>query len=333
MTTPVVSIVIPVYNGSQFLTRTIQSLKAQELSEFEVLFIDDCSTDLSPEILHKASIEDRRFRCIQTPHNLGIVPKVMNFAREHIAGEFFVYSSQDDFFSHDWLSKMVLRARETGADAVIPDLVFDTGNHVKDRRLEGVNGDRHVVIDGRTAFSLSLDWTIPGNALWKSHLIHQFGYYDFGMYADEYTARFYFLNCKAVAFCDGVFYYYQGNANSITRAVSPKRLDYAYNDFRLYELARDRNFSVELVSSCSAKAAFSLIEALTTTFRYPELKQHRNRLDQAICCAKDPKFLDHLKVSLSGDWLRRLIIPPVIRFRPLLYGFSALKSVLGRYSK
>lgn len=313
--------------------RTIQSLKAQELSQFEVLFIDDCSADLSPEILQEASIGDKRFRFIQTPHNLGNVPKVINFAKDHISGEFFVYSSQDDFFSQDWLSKMVKRARETGADAVIPDLVFDTGNSATDRRLEGVNGDRHAVIDGRTAFSLSLDWGIPGNALWKSHLIHKFGYYDFGMYADEYTARFYFLNCKSVAFCDGVFYYFQGNASSITRAISPKRLDYAYNEFRLYQLARDENFTEELVSSRSAKAAYSLIDAVTTTFLYPEFKQHRNRLDQAICCAKDPKFLGHLKAALSDNWLRRLVVPTVIRFRPLLYGFSAVKSVVRRYSK
>ena len=149
-------------------------------------------------------------------------------------------------------------------------------------------------------FQLSLDWTNS----WKCALEDAFSarywfFFDFGMYADEYTVRFFFLNCKSVAFCNGIFYYFQGNPNAITKAISPKRLDSAYNYFRLYELARANNCSNEVVSNCSRKAALSLIESAATTFRYADLKNHRHRLGAAIECMNDPVFLDHLIASLE----------------------------------
>ena len=333
MRKPTVSVIIPIYNGEEFLKRTIRSLQKQHFNDFEILFVDDNSTDSSPEILQLASKTDNRFKFIKTPYNLGIVSKVMNFAKEHVAGEFFVYSSQDDFFSRDWLTKMVLRAKETGADAVLPDLVFSTGDDPLDKKIIGIKGDRRPIIDGKTAFQLSLDWTIPGNALWKTHFLRDIGFFDFGMYADEYTVRFFFLNCKSVAFCNGIFYYFQGNPNAITKAISPKRLDSAYNYFRLYELARANNCSNEVVSNCSRKAALSLIESAATTFRYADLKNHRHRLGAAIECMNDPVFLDHLIASLEKNWLRRFLIPAAVRFRPILYCVAAAKVALTRHSK
>ena len=204
MKKPIVTVIIPVYNGASFLEHTITSLIKQSFRDFEVLFVDDCSTDDSVNIIASASERDVRFRYLRTPTNLGIVPKVMNFARSHASGDFFVYSSQDDFFSDDWLLKMVSRAELTGADAVIPDLVFYTGCRDRDRKLIGVRGNRDAIISGREAFVLSLDWTIPGNALWRMNFLKNFGYFDFGMYADEYTARYFFLQCLDSSLkCDG----------------------------------------------------------------------------------------------------------------------------------
>lgn len=324
MRKPKVSVIVPVYNGEDFLERTIRSLKDQNFEDFEVLLIDDQSMDSSLKIIKAISEIDPRFKCLQTPQNLGIVPKVMNFAREHIAGEFFVYSSQDDFFSYDWLSKMVARAEETGADAVLPDLVVSTGFDATDRKIIGINGDRDSIIDGKTAFALSLDWTIPGNALWRTKFILEIGYFDFGMYADEYTARYFFLKCHSVAFCDGIFYYFQGNPNAITKAVSPKRLDAAYNNFRLYKLALESGIEPEFISKCCQRAAYSLIQCAVATVRHAHLKKHSDKLKTAIECMKDPEFLRQLRISLRKDWLLQFVIPAAIKFRPLLYCVAVL---------
>lgn len=327
---PRVSIIIPVYNGENFLARTIQSLQNQDFKDFEVLLVDDQSLDTSFQIIQSISSQDPRFRCLQTPENLGIVSKVMNFAKLSILGEYFIYSSQDDFFSTDWLGKLVARAELTNADAVLPDVVFFSKSEAESRRIVGIDGDRGVIIDGRTAFYLSLDWKISTNALWRSRLIKEIGYFDFGMYADEYTARVFFLNCAVVSFCDGVFYYFQGNPNAITKAISPKLLDRPYNDYRIYSLVYENNFELEIVSQCCRAAAFCLIECAADTFRYPQLRAYRENLSSAIESMSSPVFLASLRAALIGSGWRRLLIPLVIRKKLLLYSYSAVRVFVGK---
>ena len=52
-TTPKVSVIIPVYNGMEFIERSIKSLLEQTLTDFEILVVDDCSTDDTVKILER----------------------------------------------------------------------------------------------------------------------------------------------------------------------------------------------------------------------------------------------------------------------------------------
>ena len=61
---PKVSVVVPVYNCGEFLDELIVSMKAQTLSDFEVIFVDDGSKDNSAEVINKHLPEDSRFRYI-----------------------------------------------------------------------------------------------------------------------------------------------------------------------------------------------------------------------------------------------------------------------------
>jgi glycosyltransferase involved in cell wall biosynthesis len=88
---PKISVILPVYNGSEFLEETLDALADQDFEDFEVLCIDDCSTDHSSRIVAQYSQRDARFRSLKTPDNLGIVPKVMNYAAPFVRGAYFVY--------------------------------------------------------------------------------------------------------------------------------------------------------------------------------------------------------------------------------------------------
>ena len=67
---PAISVVIPVYNGAQFLAETIQSILDQTFGDFELLLINDGSTDESPTILNKYT--DPRIRVVHQ-ENVGLV--------------------------------------------------------------------------------------------------------------------------------------------------------------------------------------------------------------------------------------------------------------------
>ena len=213
---PKISILMPVFNGSSFLAETLDSIKKQSFIDYEVICVDDCSTDNSLDILNTFGDLDSRFRVFSTESNLGTVPKVLNFSIDLVKGDYFAYCSQDDFFSSDWLEAMYCKAEQENADATMPVMVFFYGP--KDPRntlLSGIEGDKTLILSGYDAFILSLNWDIHGFILWKVWLIKKFKFFDFSMNADEYTVRFYLLNSNRLAFSGGTFFYRQNNANSI----------------------------------------------------------------------------------------------------------------------
>lgn len=244
---PLISVVIPIFNGSKYLRKTLESIFNQNFSDYEVICVNDCSTDNSEIIIKEYSDKDPRFKLFTTNKNLGIVPKVINFVSPFISGDYFVYSSQDDIFSDDWLGCMYAKAQQSGADAVIPDLVFyHENNPNKNRLISGLLGDKNYILTSREAVTYSLDWTIPGNALWNIRLLREIGFYDFGMNADEYTVRVFYSNCNKIVFSDGIFFYRQDNPDAITKKLSLKTFDLPYTNLRLFLLLRDKNFPLEL---------------------------------------------------------------------------------------
>src|SRR4051794_4532921 len=72
MSTPAVSIVMPVYNGAAYVAEAVRSILGQTFEDFEFIIVDDGSTDRTPRILHEYERMDRRVRVISRP-NTGIV--------------------------------------------------------------------------------------------------------------------------------------------------------------------------------------------------------------------------------------------------------------------
>jgi glycosyltransferase involved in cell wall biosynthesis len=64
-----VSVIIPVYNGARFLATAIQSLLAQTLTDFEIIAVNDGSTDDSKRILDRAAAGDPRIRVLSPPEH------------------------------------------------------------------------------------------------------------------------------------------------------------------------------------------------------------------------------------------------------------------------
>ena len=69
--TPLVSVIVPVYNARQLMLYTVDSLLAQTLRQIEVVLVDDCSTDGSPELLEEHYAGEERVRVIRQQQNCG----------------------------------------------------------------------------------------------------------------------------------------------------------------------------------------------------------------------------------------------------------------------
>ena len=245
---PEITIVMPVFNGGKYIEKTLDSIIKQDFKNFELICVDDCSEDSSCEIIEKLIQKDNRIRLIKNSINLGSASRTINVALKNANGRYFVYTSQDDFFSTDWLLRMHEKALSTGADAIIPNLVFYDSNNDSNKSLSGLNGNKTVELNGREALIYSLDWSIPGNALWKMELIKKVGYSDFSINSDEYSVRNFFLNSEKVVFSEGTFYYRQDNVDAITKRISHKTFEYALTQLRLVQLLKKNNLPDEILN-------------------------------------------------------------------------------------
>jgi len=104
--TPTVSVCLPVYNGERFLTEAIESVLNQTYKDFELLIIDDCSSDGSEELINKFLKRDKRIRYLQNPTNIGLFQNY-NECIKRAAGTYIKLFAQDDVFHLSILEKMV----------------------------------------------------------------------------------------------------------------------------------------------------------------------------------------------------------------------------------
>jgi hypothetical protein len=293
-----ISVVVPVYNGETYLPLTISSLLAQSYPHFQLLLVDDGSTDGSFKIMYDFARNDNRLKVLKKK-NGGTVAKALQYALPYIEGNYFMYASQDDLFSVDLLENTAYCALQTGADAVVPDMEFYFGKNKPFRRMEGWNGNRNVELSGREAFQLSLNWQIHGFVLWKMDLVRQVGYSGQLLNSDEFTTRMLYFHSKKVVFSKGTFYYRQNNPQSITRKWNPALPESFETCVQLEQFMQQQHFPAEAFDalyatilaeiyriqriSQAAKRQLSTVERVRVE---NIIRQFYNRYQRPIRCLK-----------------------------------------------
>lgn len=111
MNSPKVSVIIPNYNHARFLEKRIRSVLNQTCQDFEVIYLDDASTDNSAEIFAKF-IDDRRIRAIVNPVNSGSPFKQWNKGVREAIGE-YIWIAESDDYADERLLKMLVEQLDT----------------------------------------------------------------------------------------------------------------------------------------------------------------------------------------------------------------------------
>jgi len=123
---PRISIVMPAFNGVRFLNRSVDSVLSQSFSDWELVAVDDCSTDGSFEALCRYATSDSRVRPLRLATNSG-PSAARNLALRHCRGQMIAYLDCDDEYYPDYL-EWVYRCRSK-ADALVfaYDAIDDDG--------------------------------------------------------------------------------------------------------------------------------------------------------------------------------------------------------------
>lgn len=122
------SIIIPVYNVEKYLAESLNSIRNQTFGDFEVICVNDGSTDNSLDILQEYAKKDNRFR-IYSQENQG-QGKARNFAIDNSKGKYIIFVDPDDFIDADALEIINQKFNETNADVIQLDFkTFLDGSH------------------------------------------------------------------------------------------------------------------------------------------------------------------------------------------------------------
>lgn len=111
------SIVTPVYNAEEYLKDCIESVIAQTYSEWELILIDDGSTDKSPEICDEYAKKDSRIKVVHIDNGGSYNARIL--AKDYISGDYTVGLDSDDTYTSDCLEKIEQTRAKTDADMII----------------------------------------------------------------------------------------------------------------------------------------------------------------------------------------------------------------------
>ena len=158
MPSPLISVIVPIYNMESLLPRCLDSLAAQTLRDLEIICVDDGSTDGSGGIVRKYASGDSRFRLI-TQENSGRA-EARNAGIRAAAAPYLGFADPDDYVEPDMYERLYRLAEESGADMVqcsySPFLPAESGEsrgmaeekllHIENTACDGVFTDRKSVV-------------------------------------------------------------------------------------------------------------------------------------------------------------------------------------------
>ena len=104
-------IIIPVYNAEKFIGKTIESVLSQTYENWEMLIMNDVSTDNSLAVVSEFVKKDKRIKIVNTEKNVGVV-KGRNFLIELACGKYIAFLDSDDYWHSEKLEKQIKFMKE-----------------------------------------------------------------------------------------------------------------------------------------------------------------------------------------------------------------------------
>lgn len=211
-----------VYNAQQWLSASIGSLISQTMTDWQLICIDDASTDDSLTMLREWEQRDNRIEVIALAENGGQA-HARNIGLKKAQGDYICFLDADDTLSVDALQQVVnvfeshektdcvlfrVKVVQNGVETPHPSQTFE-------------------VLTGVEAFNKSIDhWQIHGIYMIRASLHHQYPYDETcRSYSDDNTTHLHYYHSREVRCCEGVYYYWM-HSTSVTHRVSVRRFDY-----------------------------------------------------------------------------------------------------------
>lgn len=222
------SILVPVYNVEPYIDDCLKSVLDQSYNEYEVIVVDDGSTDESGNICDVYSQKDSRFKVFHK-ENQGPF-HTRRYAIERASGDYYVFLDGDDLLIIDALKILAEKIYEHDCDCVfysfsrmINNKITDSSLHIKE---EYITDKRLIQKKALIDFPNSLCIKCARKTMF-SHANHS-EFYNI-MHGEDLLQSLEILhNCQKAEFIDKSLYIYRVRENSITNAITPHNYSIDY---------------------------------------------------------------------------------------------------------
>ncbi len=215
-----VSIIVPVYNSESYLRACLGSIEAQSFRDFEVLLVDDGSTDSSGQICDEWSVRDSRFKFIHTD-NEG-VSAARNRGLDLASGDYVFFVDSDDAIVPETLDRLVLAIDSGKYDIAASGYTFIGPDGERDMYISpgqepsiftGEDIIRHMLSSGDTV------WYTCWNKLIKRRLVDTLRFEHMAQEDFVFCSELY-LNTSRIVFLNESLYRYYNREASLSKDIS-----------------------------------------------------------------------------------------------------------------
>jgi glycosyltransferase involved in cell wall biosynthesis len=343
------SIIVPVYNAEEYLKTCVESILAQLFQDYELLLVNDASTDKSLEVAHALEHGDQRITVYDKPH--GGLGDTRNFGAQRAKGDYLLFVDADDWLGKDILTAVVEPTVAAKADLTVFDFVRENESAgasrfcglpitcptqdavVNQEVLKELIGPDDTSTPWRSVEMLGCAWRRLYRREW--FLQHSFTYpnEEIVMLEDlPVTIQAHFYSEKTL-FLDVPAYHYRYNGNSLSTRYRPQKMEKLTACFKMiaeflkeqhiYAGLEQRHLAWYLRSACHS--------ALVNVFSSGNLKDKEGKKEEIRGILANPVLQraaqsSYLKNGTPTDKIiRRVIGSGSVSFVYFLYSQYAKK--------
>lgn len=206
-----ISIILPVYNAEKYIGECLKSIAEQTYRAFEVLMVNDASTDNSLAICNHYKNIDLRFHLIDKK-NRGGVCAARNIAVEQAKGEYLAFVDADDKISENYLQRLLKAIEDYDADVAVCDFFDESGK--EHTWKNGCAEDEQIFNQFLSGFYCNRIM----NKLYKSSIVKQIIFpEERPIKEDAFWTAHMFLLCKRVVIIPEGLYFYRKVEGSLSK--------------------------------------------------------------------------------------------------------------------
>ena len=216
-----ISIIIPVFNVEEYLGRCVESVLNQTYQNFEILLIDDGSTDKSGKICDEYVSKDNRVKVFHVENNGAATAR--NVGIDNAKGEYISFIDSDDFIAPQMYESLVANLKKCNADISVCN--YKKGKELDTSDFDGKD-EISVFDSSEMAHKFSSQVTlldVPWARIYKKELFENIRFPDKTLHEDVWVAHRLLCDANRVVFSDRKYYCYYEREDSISLVQDRKK--------------------------------------------------------------------------------------------------------------